>query len=56
MRDCPSSRIFAACRDFISVTTDVPFRWDERWACLRIGTLAVLFEPLHVRCTGRCTR
>src|SRR5215471_3011692 len=41
MRDCPSSRIFAACRDFISVTTDAPFPWDERWACLRIGTLAV---------------
>src|SRR6516165_1965705 len=40
MRDCPSSRIFATCRDFISVTTNVPFRWDERWA-LRIGTLAV---------------
>jgi hypothetical protein len=35
MRDCPSSRIFAACRDFISVTTDVPFRWDERWAWFR---------------------
>src|SRR5215813_12881061 len=41
MRDCPSSRIFATCRDFISVTTDVPFRWDERRACLRMGTLAV---------------
>jgi hypothetical protein len=41
MRDCPSSRLFAACRDFISVTIDVPFRWGERWACLRIGTLAV---------------
>jgi len=35
MRDCPSSRIFAACRDFISVTTDAPFRWDERWAWFR---------------------
>jgi hypothetical protein len=48
MRDCPSSLIFAACRDFISVTTDVPFRWDERWSCLRIGTL-------NAR-SGRCTR
>src|SRR5215472_6539760 len=35
MSDCPSSRIFAACRDFISVTTDAPFRWDERWAWFR---------------------
>src|SRR5262249_15790005 len=53
MRDCPSSRIFAACRDFISVTTDVPFRWDERWA-LAIATLRVTGKlvgavprPLH---------
>src|SRR5215813_14214404 len=47
MRDCPSSRIFAACRDFISVTTDVPFRWDERWAWFRCAFIIPL-EDEHV--------
>src|SRR5262245_65118007 len=46
MRDCPRARIFAACRDFISVTTDVPFRWDERWAWFRCA-LIVPSEHLH---------
>src|SRR6516164_1315311 len=54
MRDCLSSRIFAACRDFISVTTDVRsagMNVGLVYASGRSQLLTNLFEPLHA---GKC--
>src|SRR5262249_33410529 len=56
MRDCLSSRIFAACCDFISVTTDVPFRWDERWLVYASGRSQLVTNLFEDTCRGSVVR